>query len=211
MKLCLIGILGFALSPWLTIASADDKLSAPFHTHPATDVSVGGIVLDNRDEFRQPPLTVECWARLHDGTVFNILVACDEKLSSHHWEFYTMAVTGDLAFWTPAFTANPDSGVPVCDDAWHYLAVVYEINRARLYVDGRLIKDEPLPPQQPGGDPGNFAIGQLVEGGAGVGYGCYGLIQDVRISRGVRAITGMPTAPFTKDATTLALWPLNQG
>ena len=209
-------IIGLILSAVLVSADADDKLAAPFHSQPAVDVSVGGLDMTNRDELRKPPLTIECWARLHEATAFNIIVASDPKISSQNWVLYTELKTGNFAFYTNAMDHGTGphrvfvSDTPICDDAWHYLAVIYESGRARLYVDGKMIEDVALPPQQGSPTDGDIAVGQLVEGGNGVALGCNGLIQDVRISKGVRNITGMPSAPFQKDATTLELWPLNK-
>ncbi|NOS72284.1 MAG: PQQ-binding-like beta-propeller repeat protein [Verrucomicrobia bacterium] len=45
-------------------------------------------------------------------------------------------------------------------------------------------------------------MGRLVEGG----LGCNGLLDNVRISRGVRDIVGVQERPFEKDAATLGLW-----
>src|SRR5262245_21762203 len=55
---------------------------------------------------RTPPLTVECWARLASKRDFNVLVSCDPKNSSRHWELYTYAGTGRLAVYVPGYTPS---------------------------------------------------------------------------------------------------------
>jgi hypothetical protein len=94
------------------------------------------------------------------------------------------------------------SQVNICDDRWHYLAAILEPERVRLFVDGKLAKDAPAKPLSGQPLPGGLAFGRLVEGG----MQNHGLVDEVRLSRGVREITGMPAGPFTKDERTLGLW-----
>jgi len=199
-------IVSLILSAFLVSAHADDKTSAPSYSQPAMDVSGGGVVMPNRDELRNPPITVECWARLHDAATYNILVASDPKTSSQHWELYTLPNLGTLCVFLPGMGLDFGTNGSICDDAWHYLAMILEKDQVRLYVDGKLVKRQAsgaADPRVTGPDPGSIAIGQSIEGN----NGCNGLIQAVRISKGVREITAMPSGPFTKDATTLELWP----
>src|SRR5262249_1486140 len=41
------------------------------------------------------------------------------------------------------------------------------------------------------------------------GLGCAGLVDEVRVSKGVRVIGAVPDGPFTADEQTLGLWPLD--
>jgi type 1 glutamine amidotransferase/cytochrome c551/c552 len=165
----------------------------------------GGLVLGGRSGYREPPITVECWAKLDSRASFNILVASEPKSSSAHWELYSYAGSGVLSAYLPGRRpAEIRSDFDICDGRWHYLAFTYEPERVRLYAGGRLVKEQALDPA--GGEPPpraeGLAIGSLVEGG----IGCDGVIDEVRISRGARQITQVPAAPFERDRDTLGLW-----
>ncbi len=171
----------------------------------ALDASVGGITVPNRDELRQPPITVECWALLHDDKDYNILVASDAKASSQHWELCTQKDTGFFGAFLPGMGGDFASSKAICDGHWHDVAMILESNRVRLYVDGEMVKDSPLTAPTGTPRPGDVGIGKLVEGG----FGCDGDLQDVRISRGVRDVSQVSVEPLQRDATTLELWPLD--
>lgn len=61
----------------------------------ALNPSRGGIVVENRDEYRELPITLEVWAKLENAAAFNILVASDTKQSAEHWELYTYPRTAE--------------------------------------------------------------------------------------------------------------------
>ena len=162
----------------------------------------GGLVSEGRAEFRTLPLTIECRAKLNSAARFNILVASDPKKSADHWELYTYAGSGFLSFYQPGRGGEVRSSVNVCDGQWHALATVIESERVRLYVDGKLVHEAPVKAGTPGtAVPGGLGIGRLAEGG----IGCDGIIDDVRISKGVREIGAPSAQPLTRDAQTLEL------
>ncbi|HXG46779.1 MAG TPA: PQQ-binding-like beta-propeller repeat protein [Methylomirabilota bacterium] len=162
----------------------------------------GGLVVPGDAAYRERPLTVECFAKLNGKSGFNILVASDTKDSAEHWELYSYAGSGVFAVYQPGRGGEFRSSVNICDGLWHYLAAILETNRVRLYVDAQLVLDQPARPLSGQPVPGGLAFGQLVEGT----IGCDGLVDGVRLSRGARAITAVPTAPLAKDATTVGLW-----
>ena len=171
----------------------------------ALDASAGGLLLPNREELRQPPITVECWARLHDANDFNILVTSDTKASSLHWELYTYKGTGCFGVFLPGMGGDFPSNKPICDERWHHVAMVLESTRVLLFVDGEMVRDSSLSAPAGVPVPGDIAIGRLVEGV----HGCDGYIQDVRISRGARDVRDVPLLPLQRGLDTLELWPLN--
>ncbi|MFA6547040.1 MAG: LamG-like jellyroll fold domain-containing protein, partial [Limisphaerales bacterium] len=178
-------------------AASGNSVSAAFGKALSAGMTVAG-----KAEFRQRPLTVECWARLDSPAAFNILVASDAKTSAEHWELYTHAGSGALSLYQPGRGGDFNSGMNICDSKWHHLAAVIEPERVRLFVDGKLAKDAPATPLQGEPRPGGLAFGQLVEGG----IGCDGAVDNVRLSRGAREISGVPPGPLTKDAATIGLW-----
>lgn len=160
------------------------------------------MVTDGKPEYREQPITVECWAKLNSKQGFNILVASDPKASSEHWELYSFAGTGVLSVYQPGRGGNVSSEVNICDGQWHNLAAILEPARVRLFVDGKLAQDSEAKPMKGQPVPGGLAFGRLVEGG----IGCDGVVDDVRLSRGVRAIAGSSKSPRQKDAATIGLW-----
>jgi hypothetical protein len=158
------------------------------------------------ERYRTPPLTVECWARLDSRHDFNVLVSCDPKDSSRHWEIYSYRRSGAFAVYLPGNDpAEIVSKKNICDGKWHYLALTHDGTVVRLFVDGTLVREQAIrarPGLKP--RPGPLSVGQAIDGSQRVG--CDGRIDDVRISRVVRAIAGVPQAPLPLDAQTVALW-----
>ena len=100
---------------------------------------------------------------------------------------------------------SPDhvrSAVDICDDSWHYLSAILEKDRVRLFVDGKNVADQAIKEQESKFPPTGFALGGLVE----KGIGCDGLIDEVRLSTGVRDVSKLPSGRFPLDESVIALW-----
>ena len=162
----------------------------------------GGMVVDGKADYRELPLTVEVRARLNSKGGFNILVASDTKASAQHWELYSYAGSGVFSLYMPGRGGEFKSSVGICDGQWHALAAIIEAARVRLFVDGKLVYDAPAKPLTGTAHPGGLAFGRLVEGGVG----CDGFVDDVRISKGMREITGVSNEPLKADTQTVGLW-----
>ena len=169
-------------------------------TLSAAPVATVGWLADGKPEYRTPPLTVEARARVKGKGGFNILVASDTKQSAAHWELFTWSETGYLTAYLPGM--KPDhvrSKADVCDGQWHTLAMQYEAERVRLFVDGKQVADEKVMRAKPGDVPGGLGFARLVEGGIGLD----GELDRVRISKGI-------VPPSDKELTlgeaTLGLW-----
>ena len=175
------------------------------HDQQALDASTRGVTVSNRDELRNPPLTVECWGRLHDAQNYNILVTSDTKSSSDHWELYTTQGDGMFGVFLPGMGGDFRSTAHVTDETWHYFAMQLEPTRLRMYVDGKLVKDAVITPPTAPVVPGDIGIGRLVEGP----LNCNGYVQDVRISRGVKDVSQVPILPLLREADTLELWSMD--
>ncbi|MCP5538584.1 MAG: heme-binding domain-containing protein [Akkermansiaceae bacterium] len=160
----------------------------------------GGLTVPAREEFRQPPFTVECRARLDSKKNFNILVACDTKASSSHWEIFSMRGDGRLTAYFPGLV--PDhirSEADICDGRWHAIAMRVAPGEVVLWLDGKPVATRAVAPK-PGGKrvPGDLAFGRLVEGG----IGCDGAIDEARITRGLRDdLARVPTTPAGADSS----------
>ena len=162
----------------------------------------GGMVVEGKAAYRELPLTVELRAKLNSKGGFNILVASDAKASAQHWELYSYAKSGVFSLYLPGRGGEFKSSADICDGQWHALAAIIEPARVRLFVDGKLVHDAPAKPLTGTPQPSGLAFGRLVEGG----IGCDGLVDDVRLSKGVREITGVPKEPLKADAQTVGLW-----
>lgn len=177
---------------------------------PAPEISSGlrGHLLPGADAYRRPPLTVEVRATLDRRDQYNILVASDTKQSNDHWELFSMNGSGHLTAYLPG--QQPDhvrSDAMICDGQPHTLAMTYELNRVKLYVDGRKVADQQIESRDGGARvPGALAIGRLVEGG----LGCSGTIEWVRISKGLREIMAKPVTTASSDDATIGLWQFSQ-
>ncbi len=163
----------------------------------------GGAFVKGRADFRQFPITVECWVRLKNASSYNILVANELKSSATHWEIFTMPASGELTAYLPGMA--PDhvrSKTNLCDDKWHHVAMIVEKTRIRLFADGMQVADQAVKFNDGNSVAGDLAIGSLVARE----IGCNGLVDEVRISNSIREIKSLPTAPFEADDTTIGLW-----
>lgn len=166
---------------------------------------MGGAFIAGRKEYREPPLTVECWAKL-TGKPYHILIANELKSSATHWEIFAEAGNGGFTAYVPGY--KPDhvrSHVDITDGRWHHLAMILERDRVRLIVDGKTAADVKVAFQNGKTVEGRLAIGSL----AGKEIGCGGIVDEVRITKGVREIAATPQAAAKADENTVGLWHLD--
>jgi mono/diheme cytochrome c family protein len=153
--------------------------------------------------YHRPPLTVECWARVYSKAGINILAAANPKESSDHWEIYTYAGTGGFSAYLPGYApAEIKSGVDITDGKWHYVAMLFDGQRVRLFVDTRLVQDSAVKRQKTGGPAGPLYFGAYLPHQ----LGCDGAVDEVRISHTLRSIDRVPAGPFSADRHTIGLW-----
>jgi glucose dehydrogenase len=161
----------------------------------------GSFQTEGKPEYRRLPLTVECRARLTGFSAYNILVASDPKSSSEHWELYTHAGSGRLSLYLPG-RGDVRGSANVCDGKWHAFAAVIGLDSVKLYVDGAMVADAPLKAPSGTANPGQLAIGSLVERT----LRCEGVIDNVRLSTGVREPAVPGDSPLKADEKTIGLW-----
>jgi hypothetical protein len=94
------------------------------------------------------------------------------------------------------------SGKNIVDGQWHHVAAAFDDAQVSLYVDGALVKQAAIARKRAGGPPGPLYFG----GYPPHGIGCDGLVDEVRVSRGLRAIERAPVAPLEADPDTVGLW-----
>ncbi len=175
----------------------------------ALDTRIGGAFVNHRDDFRKLPFTVELWTKLDSKGSYNILLANELKSSPTHWEIFSSPGSGQLTVYTPGLA--PDhvrGGGDIADGKWHFVAMQFEPTRIRLFVDGKQVADQEvkakdgafgaaLKPAQE-----ELAIGSLVD----QLIGCDGVIDELRISRGLSPISSVPSETLKVDDSTIALW-----
>ncbi len=179
---------------------------APGKFGQALDAKASGLLLETKVEQVETPLTVECWAKLSDKQGFNILLASEAKSSKSHWELYSYAGSGVCSVYMPGRGGEFKTSIDICDDRWHHVGFTFEKEQLRIYVDGKLAGERKLSPLAAEKDAEKataklLGIGRLVEGA----IGCAGLIDDVRLSRGARALEAIPQAPLKQEESTLLL------
>ena len=89
---------------------------SPEKEKPRNSAEIPGALLEGRQAYRRPPLTVECRVTLSDRNRYNILVASDTKASGSHWEIFTVSGSGLFTAYLPGM--EPDhvrSPVMLCD------------------------------------------------------------------------------------------------
>ncbi|MDA0832490.1 MAG: DUF1553 domain-containing protein [Planctomycetota bacterium] len=173
----------------------------------AWDARKASLTTVSQPKLHRLPLTIECWAKVFSKSQFNILVASSAKESNRHWEIYTYAGSGEFSLYMPGFApAEIKSGVEITDGEWHHVAAQIDETHVKLFVDGRETTSVDVKRTGEGGEIGNLSIGAIPPHN----LGCDGIIDDVRISTGLRQITGIPTDPFAADEQTVALWHLDE-
>ncbi len=194
----------------------------------ALDARRGHLEAKSKSAFQEPPITVECWAKVNSKAAFNILVANNVKESPAHWEIYTYAGSGEFSAFLPGYQPSEiKSGVDITDGAWHHVAMSFDGSRVRLFVDGRVVKEAKLESRLQAEEssesraesekkPAKAGTPTQAVGSIWIGaypphrLGCDGLVDEVRISRGTRHELPLADAPPDKDDSTVGLWHLDE-
>jgi beta-mannosidase len=165
--------------------------------------------------YQDMPFTLECWVKLRaDDGVSNAIVTGGYfqnpfRVLTNHWRLTTDPETGYLHAW---FQGNKPAHVAtkadVADGEWHYIAMLVTKSQVRLYADGVLAGEASV--SQPLTLPGGAR--RISEGPLLIGSNrphkwlCFGLIDELRMSTGLRDVTVVPDAPFEADERTTGLW-----
>ena len=180
------------------------------HSGGALDGRTHRLLVESSADFAEVPLTVECWAKLESKKGFNVLVSFESKRSDRHWELYTYAGTGALSAYFP--NRKPmelKSARVVADGQWHHVGLHIEESTAALFVDGEEVARQSFGTGSfLGNHPGPLCIGAALDGNGGA-VGCNGLVDEVRIRKGLQKIAVPGASPLPLDAQTIGLWRLD--
>jgi len=199
------------LLPQLDGKAAAERPQYRTWTAPATQARApmkpsASQVVNGKEAYRRPPLTILCAAKLSLPSVYNILVASDTKASGEHWELFSTAGSGALACYLPGH--RPDlisSSMNVCDGKSHRFGMIYEANRVRLVLDGNVVADQGIERTDRAAVPGALALGRLVEGG----LQCFGEIGSVRLLRGAADVSKLNDANYLAGLEVIGEWQLS--
>jgi hypothetical protein len=148
-------------------------------------------------------LTVEAWVNPADNV--------GERMILNKEDVYEIAIV-DGIFKTAIRTVDKgwdwissDSNVPA--GAWTHVAITYDREKTRLYVNGKFLAESDGWKGKLNDSPDTFKVGRRTRGGDT--HSIYkGLTDEVRISKVVRytADFAVPTKPFEPDNDTVALY-----
>ncbi|HEV8293447.1 MAG TPA: DUF6797 domain-containing protein, partial [Tepidisphaeraceae bacterium] len=156
------------------------------------------------------PLAVECFARIpaKSTSAEIVLLANEPRSSGTHWDLFVEKSTGRFGVLLPSFkTERIISKQNIADDKWHYLAMLFDGQSVKLYVDAKEVTSQKLEKIFRYPDSGPLTVGYAEGFPAPAGV----LIDEIRISRIIRPIEKIPDAPFTADNETIGLWHLDEG
>ncbi|MCU0490781.1 MAG: LamG domain-containing protein [Chloroflexaceae bacterium] len=148
--------------------------------------------------------TIELWVRPSANNQTAVLVATGD---SNGWALELD--NGQATWWvlntSGSWVSARNTNVSLQANTWYHVALTYTAGTAQVYVNGN---------QGAAANVGNITVGPNLRLGGLTGYGFFnGQLDEVRLSNVVRYTTAFtpPTAGFTPDANTLALWRLNEG
>lgn len=198
-------LLGLALLP-----AQDEDPRAPLaegRFGQALDARAGGFIAPADPRYGRRPLTIELWARLTDRGDEAVLLSNESPTSGTHWEVFAAEGSGAVGLrapglWPSTLTADASLG----DGLWHHVAVLLGDDRVSIYVDGEpsaevAVEPRDLPPQLSG-----LAVGTRIEDRSTNAA----LVDDVRITEGLRDPIVVPGSPAVKDDRTIALWSFDE-
>jgi hypothetical protein len=194
-------------SPWLTGGHFGQALSMGIHAP-----HWGEARLDS--SYQQRPLTAQAWVKLNSTVDYNIIVTAGFKQFAGCWLLASDINTGNFFAYLPgSLPTTVNTGQNIVDGQWHYVAMLLETARVRLYVDGVQRADTALSSgslSAAGSSPANHPGGLYIGAYPPDHQGCDGLVDEVRISNQILSISGVPAASFQAGVSTIGLWHFDQ-
>ncbi|MGB9623478.1 MAG: LamG-like jellyroll fold domain-containing protein, partial [Phycisphaerae bacterium] len=168
-----------------------------------------------RVEYGKLPITFECWVRVDETTTDTVIASFGSTAENgHHWAIICHAGPGEIGLQAAALTPETfRSRITIGDGKWHYVAMLLEERRARVIVDGAEAINATAEPGHKRKLAGPLCFGgyyHLFSAGyyqsRGDRQSLHGVIDEARLSKGVREIRETPSGPFEADSQTLGLW-----
>ncbi|MBK9388216.1 MAG: ThuA domain-containing protein [Planctomycetes bacterium] len=169
------------------------------------DGALGRVQLDFDASRAHAPFTLDVWAKLEARSGYHVFVAREPKESGTHWELYADANAGELAAYLPGYEpAELRSSRRIADGAWHALALSFDGELARLYVDAELVLEQRVRRNALPSIAGPLMVAGAVAATHEVG--CAAWIDEVVLRRGVHPPASLERPDLARDATTLGAW-----
>jgi hypothetical protein len=160
------------------------------------------VQIPGRAAYNTPPLTIEMWTKPVRKESY--LLSSDPAGNPYFYRL-RLGTYGEFGVELPLTDVERFfAGDTVVDGKWHYLAVVFEKTKVRLFVDGRETGSTTIKIRSKAGDlPGALLAGTPM---APVTYLCSSFIEELRISNVVRDTRKVPDKPMSADRHTIGLW-----
>ncbi|MBL8898049.1 MAG: ThuA domain-containing protein, partial [Planctomycetes bacterium] len=169
------------------------------------DGALGRLTLDFDASRAHAPFTLDVWAKLEARSGYHVFVSREPKESGTHWELYAHANAGELAAYLPGYEpAELRSSRRIADGAWHALALSFDGELARLYVDAELVLEQRVQRKALPAIAGGLFVAGAVSATHEVG--CAAMIDEVVLRRGVHPPAAPDRPDLARDATTLGAW-----
>jgi len=168
-----------------------------------------------RVEYGELPVTFECWVRVNETTTDGVIASFGStRENGHHWAIICHAGFGEIGLQAAGLRPDVFRGrAAIGDGKWHHVALLLEERRVRVLVDGAEAIIADAEPSHRWKQAGPLCFGgyyHLFSAGnypsAGGRQPLRGVIDEARLSKGIRENRGSPSAPFEADAQTLGLW-----
>jgi hypothetical protein len=149
------------------------------------------------------PRTVECWAKIGNANEDTPILGYEPRTSIEHWALYAAKGSGALSAYLTGYKPQTvTSSQGIADWKWHYLAMTFDGTTLRLFVDAKPVAEQKMVKIHGWSDMGPLTFGHV----PGMAAAKDLQLDEVRLSRGVRAIERVPDGPFSADADTVGLW-----
>lgn len=149
------------------------------------------------------PLTVELWFKAEPGDIEHVFAANGLQTSGDHWSIGARRETGCLfCHFAACRPATFETRIPVADSQWHYVALILDERRIRLFLDDRYVVDEAVTASGAPVQAAALSLATRLDEKRLTPL----VLDDVRITDRCRDIVAAPDLPLIRDDGTLRLW-----
>jgi hypothetical protein len=109
----------------------------------------GEVVVPHDDAFTTPTFTLMAWVKVHEiPTGWTTRLLAKDGWPDRNYGIYVAPNSGvvHFAFCAPgqADVGNMNGNTPIADDQWHHIAMTYDLEMRRIYVDGKLDQESSM-------------------------------------------------------------------
>jgi hypothetical protein len=109
----------------------------------------GEVVVPHDDAFTTPTFTLTAWVKVHEiPTGWTMRLIAKDGWPNRNYAMYVARGSGvvHFAFSSPGQTdvGNMNGNTTIADDQWHHVAMTYDLEMRRIYVDGKLDQESPM-------------------------------------------------------------------